>query len=175
MNDLVFTERIASHKTEALFLLLMALFLLLMRWRVNTVHWDIFAIVFAFFFVLFLFYSINYRILVIHLTAQSLMLKFGIFTWAVFLEDVADCRLDEISGLMRMGGAGIHFMTVNHRYRASFNFLEYPRVAIALKSKRGPVQDISFSTRRPEEVIRLIKEEIRGLPTPLQLPPAEYR
>lgn len=59
---------------------------------------------------------------------------------------------------MRMGGAGIHFMSIRKRYRASFNFLEYPRVVIAFKRKVGPVQDISFSTRQPEKVIRLIQE-----------------
>jgi hypothetical protein len=61
---------------------------------------------------------------------------------------------------MRMGGAGIHFMMVRGRYRASFNFLEYPRVVIAFKKKVGPVRDISFTTRRPDDVIRLIKEAV---------------
>jgi len=59
-----------------------------------------------------------------------------------------------------MGGAGIHFMMIRKRYRASFNFLEYPRVVIALKRKVGPVQDISFSTRRPDDVLRLIREAV---------------
>jgi hypothetical protein len=58
---------------------------------------------------------------------------------------------------MKMGGAGIHFMFIRKRYRASFNFLEYPRVVIAFKRKAGPVQDISFSTRRPDDLIRLIQ------------------
>lgn len=57
-----------------------------------------------------------------------------------------------------MGGAGIHFMTIRARYRASFNFLEYPRVVVAFKKKVGLVRDISFSTRRPDEVLRLIQE-----------------
>ncbi len=49
-------------------------------------------------------------------------------------------------------------MTIRRRYRASFNFLEYPRVVIAFKRKVGPVQDISFSTRRPDELLPLIQE-----------------
>lgn len=61
---------------------------------------------------------------------------------------------------MRMGGAGIHFMFVHKRYRASFNFLEHPRVVIAFKRKAGPVQDISFSTRQPTDVVRLIREAV---------------
>jgi hypothetical protein len=59
---------------------------------------------------------------------------------------------------MRMGGAGIHFMSIRKRYRASFNFLEHPRVVIAFKRKAGLVRDISFSTRHPDDVLRRIQE-----------------
>jgi hypothetical protein len=31
---------------------------------------------------------------------------------------------------------------------------------VALKNKLGPVQDISFSTRHPQEVVQLIQESI---------------
>ena len=61
---------------------------------------------------------------------------------------------------MKYGGAGIHFMMIGKRYRASFNFLEYSRVVIALKNKVGLVQDISFSTRQPEEILKLVREAI---------------
>jgi hypothetical protein len=49
-------------------------------------------------------------------------------------------------------------MSIRRRYRASFNFLEYPRVVIAFKRKEGLVRDISFSTRRPDDALRLIQE-----------------
>jgi hypothetical protein len=61
---------------------------------------------------------------------------------------------------MRLGGAGIHFMVIENRYRASFNFLEYPRVVIALKRKKGPVRDISFSTRHPEELLQRLRDSV---------------
>lgn len=51
-------------------------------------------------------------------------------------------------------------MVVHKRYRASFNFLEHPRVLIALKRKVGLIQDISFSTQQPDEFFRLIQEAI---------------
>ena len=156
-EDVLYTERISSNKTEALFLTLMLLFLLLLVWRVSAGSFDILTGGFAFFFIVFLFYSTNYTTLIIQLTQQSLKLKFGIFTWIVSLDNVAECRLDEIPPIMRMGGAGVHFMNIRNRYRASFNFLEYPRVVIAFKRKAGPVRDVSFSTRHPDEVIRLIQ------------------
>ena len=159
-DDLIYNERISSNKTEALFLAFMILFLLLLIWRVNVGSLDVLAVVFLCFFLLFLFYSVNFRTLIIQLTSKSLKLKFGIFTWVVPLDNVEECRLDEIPILIRIGGAGIHFMLIRKRYRASFNFLEYPRVVIAFKKKVGPVRDISFSTRQPDEVLRLIQDVV---------------
>lgn len=157
-DDFTYNERISSNRTEALFVALTLLFFLLLIWRVNAGNLDILAAIFFCLFGFFFFYSVNYRTLVIRLTTKSLMLTFGVFTWQVPLDNVADCRLDDLPTLMRMGGAGIHFMSVRKRYRASFNFLEYPRVVITFKRKVGPVLDISFSTRRPDDVLRVIQE-----------------
>lgn len=155
--DVKYDERVSSNKTEALFLALTLLFLLLFIWRLNVTGLDWLATVFILFFVFFFFYSINYRTLHIQLTPESLKLSFGIFTWRVPLDNIEECCLDEVPLLMRMGGAGIHFMFIRKRYRASFNFLEHPRVVIAFKRKVGPVQDISFTTTRPNDVLRLIQ------------------
>ena len=159
-DELIYNERVSSNRTEALFLGLTFLFFLLLIWRVKAGSLDVLTAVFLCLFGLFLFYSMNYRTLVIRLTSESLKLTFGIFTWIVPLDNVDECRLDEIPVVMRLGGAGIHFMSIRYRYRASFNFLEHPRVVVAFKRKKGPVQDISFSTRRPDEVLRLIQSAV---------------
>jgi Ca2+/Na+ antiporter len=159
-DNTIYNERVSSNRTEALFLALTILSFLLLIWRVKAGSPDVLAAVFFCLFGLFLFYSVNYRTLIIRLTSESLKLTFGLFTWIVPLDNIEECCLDEIPMLMRMGGAGIHFMIIRKRYRASFNFLEYPRVVIAFKRKEGLVRDISFSTRRPDDVLRLIQEAI---------------
>ncbi len=159
-DDLVYTEQISSTRTEALFLALTTLFALLSVRRVKAKRRGILSTVFRCFFAVFLFYSVNYRTLIIQFTAKALKLKFGIFTWVVRVANIEDCRIDELPAPMRYGGAGIHFMSIRGRYRASFNFLEYPRVVIALRRKAGPVQDISFTTRRPDDVLRRIRETV---------------
>jgi hypothetical protein len=68
--------------------------------------------------------------------------------------------------LMRYGGAGIHFMLIRKRYRASFNFLEHPRVVITLRRRAGFVRDISFSTRRPDDVIQLLQNVVSARSAP---------
>ena len=159
-DDLKYDERVTSKRTEALFVALTILFFLLLIWRLNVGALDLLAAFLFCLFGFFLFCSLNYRTLIIRLTSESLKLRFGVFTWTVPLDNVEECRLDDILVLMRMGGAGIHFMIIRKRYRASFNFLEHPRVVIALKKKRGLVRDISFSTRRPDEMVRLIQETV---------------
>jgi len=159
-DDLIYEERLSSDRTEALFVAFTILFFLLLIWRARAAGLDTLAVLFLCLSLFFLFYAVNYRTLVIRLTPKSLVLKFGIFRWTVPLDNVETAHLDDVPFLMRMGGAGIHFMLIRGRYRASFNFLEYPRVVIAFKRRVGPVRDISFSTRQPDEVIRLIGEAV---------------
>lgn len=160
-NGALYHEKLISNKTEALFLALTILFLALLAWRVSAAGLDALAVVCLLFCVVFLFYSVNYRTLIIRLDAESLKLTFGIFTWTVALSNIEICALDDIPAFMRYGGAGIHFMFIRGRYRASFNFLDYPRVVIAFKRRAGPVQDISFSTQRPDEIIQLIQPTLK--------------
>ena len=159
-KNVKYYEKLSSKRTEWLFIALAVLFLLLFIWRVNVSRGNGLVIAFLVLSCVFLFYMVNYRMLVIRITANNLKLAFGIFTWTVPLNNIESCSLDEIPLFMKYGGAGTHFMMIRKRYRASFNFLEYPRVVVAFKKKVGPVRDISFSTRQPEEVIRIIRETI---------------
>jgi Ca2+/Na+ antiporter len=159
-GDLIYAEKLSSNRTEALFLALTLLFLWLLLWRVSTGGLDILAAAFVCLFVVFLFYTVNYRQLAIRLTSESVKVTFGVFTWTVPLDNIEEAGLDELPWLLKWGGAGIHFMFVRGRYRVSFNFLEHARVVIAFKRKQGPVRDLSFSTRRPEHILRLIQEAV---------------
>jgi hypothetical protein len=159
-DNLIYEERVSSDWTESLFLGLTIFFFLLLIWCISTDGPDILSAAFFFFFVFFFIYAVNYRTLIIRLTPESLKLKFGIFTWTIPLDNVGECRLDDLPMLMRYGGAGIHFMFIRKRYRASFNFLEHPRVVIGFNRKVGIVRDISFSTRRPDDVIRLLQNAV---------------
>jgi hypothetical protein len=157
----IYIEKIHSNKTELLFIALTLLFLSLSAWRIAAWGVDFLAGVFLFFSGVFLFYSINYRTLNLRLSPESLALSFGIFTWTLAVDNIASIQPDDdLPPLMKYGGAGIHFMFVRQRYRASFNFLEYPRLVIALRRKAGMVRDISFSTSRPDELRQLIQAAV---------------
>jgi hypothetical protein len=155
-----YQERLSSNRTLALFAVLTLLSSLVAAWRVSTARLDGWAVFFLCFGIFFLFYTINYRTLIIQITSETLKLRFGIFAWTVPVANIANCELDVLPAFKRDGGAGIHFMFAGKRYRASFNFLEYERVRVAFKRKVGLVQEISFSTRRPDEVVQRVREAI---------------
>lgn len=157
-NTPIYLERISSVRTQMLFLVLSLLCGLLGAWRIIASGFDTLAVILVCLAGIFLFYTFNYRTLVIQITAETLKLRFGVFTWTERLDNIASCALDQLAWLQEFGGAGIHFMTMRQRYRASFNFLEYPRVVVALKQKRGLVCDLSFSTRQPEQIIKQLQE-----------------
>lgn len=160
-NNLTYREELSSTKTEALFWAFTFLFLWLFAQRIKAGKRGSITRAFFCLFLFFLFYAFNYKTLIIHITAETLQLKFGVFTWTVPLDNVSECKLDEIPLWLKYGGAGIHFMSVGKRYRASFNFLEYPRVVLTFKKKVGViVQELSFSTRKPEDVLQLIQQAI---------------
>lgn len=155
-DRVLYKETISSKKTSALFAALALLFLALFlrfrygRWR------DRLARAFLTVSFLFLFYTFNYKILRIRLSIHRLQLTFGIFTWTITVDNIAGWARDEPPLIMKYGGAGIHFYNSRGRYRASFNFLEYPRLVITLKEKAGPVQEISFTTRQPDQLLNLL-------------------
>lgn len=159
-NSIIYQEQVSSTRTFLLFLVLTLIFFLLFIWRLSAVCLDFLACLLLTFSIMFLFYLVNYRTLLIRITNKSLMLIFGIFHMSIPLENISDFRLDELPPLLKYGGAGIHFMTVYNRYRISFNFLEYSRVVITLDRKLGLVQDVSFSTRQPDQVLQHIHQAI---------------
>lgn len=158
-NEILYHERLKSPSTTAFFLGLTGLFSALAFWRRRkTDSWlKLFASLAGF----FLFYALNYRTLHISLTRQALCLRFGVFHWCVPLANIAAIELDALPAFQRYGGAGIHGLLVDGRYRASFNFLEYPRLVVHFKENIGLVQDLSFSTHQPEALLRLVNDLIQ--------------
>jgi len=160
-KTLLYHEKVTSTRTTALFFLLTVLCGFFFSWRLLGLWMDWLAVLLLVLACFFLFYTLNYRTLEIQLDEEMLRLKFGLFIWRVPLTNIVEIQPDDqIPWLMRNGGAGIHFMFVNGRYRASFNFLEHPRVVITFKNKVGPVLDLSFSTRQPAMLMEQLNKKI---------------
>jgi len=154
-GNLIYEERISSTRTEVLFVALTLLLLAMFYWRLTVAGPGVIASICLLSSLFFAFYALNYRILIIRISAGELHLKFGLFGWTIPLSHVERAYIDETS-LWRICGAGIHFSTIGGRYRAMLNFLEHPRLVVVLKKKRGLVRDVAFSTQRPNEIMRII-------------------
>jgi hypothetical protein len=157
-KDIIYSEEVSSQKTELLFLFLTTVFLSLSVWRYLSAGVGVLTAAGFALFLVFLFYSINYRTLRIRLSHDFLTLQFGLFRWKVSLDEIASCELDDLPPLKKWGGAGIHWMWVRRRYRISYNFLEHHRIVVAFQKKKGWISDLSFSTRRPGRLLRLLRE-----------------
>jgi hypothetical protein len=158
----LYKERLTSNWTEALFIILAMTFAALAWWQFRSGRDGFFAILFSFLGILFLLYVLNYRVLRIVINSRQLTLKFGVFSHSIPFNNIDSFELDELPWLMKYGGAGIHFMMIRGRYRASFNFLEHPRVVIALRKKTGWVRDISFSTQNPDQILGLLQQHVQA-------------
>lgn len=156
----LYTEYVSSKWTSILFIALALLFGGLAIWSFTSSQSTFLKILTTVLAFLFWFYVINYRTLRIILTPQVLNLKFGVFACKIPLQNIQNCQVDDPPWYYKYGGAGIHFYYFGGRYRASFNFLEYPRVVVELRKKVFIVRDISFTTRQPEKVIRLVKDNL---------------
>jgi hypothetical protein len=157
MSEIKYSEKIQSTGTSLLFLCLSALCFLLFFWRISIVGWRFFPGLWLGLGILFLFYTINYRVLKIELTEKYLSLRFGIVPWRSKYDNILSIQMDDSPAIIKYGGAGVHFAFVNGKYRAFYNFLEFPRLLISFKQKQGLVQELVFTTRQPERMIEVIQ------------------
>jgi len=114
---------------------------------------------FLFMFLLFLGVMINFSRLTIRMTPRYISVGYGIIKHSILWENVEDCYLDEAS-TTRYGGWGIRIIAkVKGKWRLVYNVQGGgPRIVLSLK--RGRFKEFVFSTKNPEEVIKIAKERI---------------
>lgn len=108
-------------------------------------------------FLLLLGVTINFSRLSIKMTPRSVSIGYGIFKHEILWENVEDCYLDEALTI-RYGGWGIRIGRVKGKWRLVYNVMVGPRVVLSLK--KGRFGEFVFSTKKPEEVINVVKQQI---------------
>jgi hypothetical protein len=160
-----YDERVTSARTEALFIALTLLFAVLLVLSVRSRGMDGWGVASAAASLVFLFYTINYQALLVKISSDAVRLQFGLFRREIPRANIERAYRDPVS-LWRIGGAGIHFSLFGGRYRAMFNVLEFPRIVLVLKHREGPVAEIAFSTRNPDEVLARLGRKSSPGPAP---------
>jgi len=156
MSNHFYSERIKSNITTLLFVILALIFFALFAWRFSVVGFKFTPGLFAFLCLMFCFYVINYRVLEIRITDQELGLKFGLIRWRTDIENIEFSIQYDPPFWIKYGGAGVHFASVEKKYMAFYNFLEYPRILIKFHQKQGLVQALVFTTRQPDQILEIL-------------------
>lgn len=154
-SDHLYEEQISSKITTGVFITFTTLFMIIFSCQFLGSGYFVLTLISFSLFLFFLFYSLNYRSLTILITSSSVEIKFGIFSRIACWESIEDCHIDGVS-MWRIGGAGIHFTRIRGKWRAMYNFLEYPRIVLTLK--KGRIREVIFSTRNPERVLTIVNQ-----------------
>lgn len=102
--------------------------------------------------------AINFSKLTISMTQESMCVAYGIFKRNIRWVDIEECFFDTISEI-RYGGWGIRFVKAGGKWRLVYSVFGGARVV--LKLKKGRFNEFAFSTKNPEEVIKIINQKIR--------------
>ncbi len=111
-------------------------------------------------FLLFLGVTINFNRLVIRMTPRSIAVGYGIFKHTIIWENIEGCYLDEASTI-KYGGWGIRIGRVKGKWILVYNVIRCPRVVLSLRE--GRFREFVFSTKSPEQVIKVVKQQIGGI------------
>ena len=162
-SDIIYEERLLAKGFILIFTPIAAIMLIILMYAILGEPVDdipALPLLFLFMFLLFLGLAINFRRLNIIITPSTITVGFGIIKKKIPLENVSDCNPDEVSAI-RYGGFGIRMARVNGKKRLVYNTIGTPRCVLSLK--QGKFRDFVFSTKNPEEVINVVKNELRLL------------
>ncbi|MEM2125951.1 MAG: hypothetical protein QXQ53_06100 [Candidatus Methanosuratincola sp.] len=101
--------------------------------------------------------TLNFSRLSIRATFEGIAVGFGRIRTSFRWDQIEDCYLDAASSI-RYGGFGIRGGRYNGKNRLVYNITGAPR--LVLKVKGAKYDEFVFSTKRPDELMRVIKGQI---------------
>lgn len=99
----------------------------------------------------------NFRVLNISISSQSITVAYGRIRYSIPWDRIDGCYLDKGSGI-RYGGWGIRMTKVKGKWLLVYTVIGSPLVILELKV--GRFGQFIFSSRHPEEVLNIVKQQI---------------
>ena len=99
----------------------------------------------------------NFTRLTISMTPDAITVAYGRFKYTIPWYKIAGCYLDKNPGIA-YGGWGIRITKVKGKWLLVYNVIGSPRVILELKS--GRFGQFAFSTKHPDEVLNIVKQQI---------------
>ena len=156
----IYNERISAKFFASIFgfLALLLLFILLRQYFIAPEVPDQLPIWLILIFSLIVStFAINFRYLSILITKESVSAGYGIFACEIPWDNIEGCYLDQTTAL-RYLGFGIRIAIVKGKWRLIYNVIAGPRVVLSLKT--GRFREFVFSTKNPDEILRIINDRI---------------
>ena len=100
----------------------------------------------------------SFNKLAIMITTQSIAVGFGVFKRAIPWGNVNGCYLDDASAIGSYGGWGIRIGKVKDKWRLVYNVIGSPTVVLELN--KGRFREFVFSTKNPERVLEVMRQQI---------------
>ena len=99
----------------------------------------------------------NFTRLTVSITPDAITLAYGRIKYSIPWQRIEGCRQDKNPGIT-YGGWGIRMAKVGGKWVLVYNVIKVP--AIVLELKEGRFSQFVFSTKRPEEVMNIIQQQI---------------
>ena len=99
---------------------------------------------------------LQFRRIVVSITPDSVTVSFGLFSYRIPYRRIISAFVDEKPGIV-YGGWGLRIARARGRHALVYSVLNVPRVVIEQNGSRYGY--FLFSTKNPEEVIRLIRQQ----------------
>jgi hypothetical protein len=93
----------------------------------------------------------------IDISADGIKVGYGFIKHSIKWKDVIQCELDTTPAL-HYGGWGIRLARTGGKWRIVYSTVGEPRVMLSLAE--GRFREIAFSSRKPEQVIRIVNDYI---------------
>ncbi len=108
-------------------------------------------------FFIFLALVLNFSTLRIKITKESIIVSYGLIKYTTPFKNIKKTYHDNVSNWW-YGGWGIRLGYVKKRWRHVFNVYGVPRIVLTLRN--GTFDEFVFSTKKPQEVMSIIKKRI---------------
>ncbi|MEM3396620.1 MAG: hypothetical protein QW620_06400 [Thermoplasmata archaeon] len=162
-NEIIYEEKIFAHGITAVLTAATVLIILVWLFQVLLGITTILPFInwlFLFLTLLLIGLTLNFRKLEIRMTPKFIYVGFGIFRHQIPWKYVENCSIDEPS-FLKYGGLGLRIRHVGGKWRIIYNAIWSPLVVLSLND--GRIKEFGFSTNKPEEVLFLVKQQIRSI------------
>ena len=161
MNNIaIYKEKNFSKENIIIFGIIIIIVVIICIAVIQQYGANFFLIIIFLFNLFFLFgIMINFRQLNIILTTEYIVVNYGLLKQQFMWNDINDCYLDDASAIV-YGGFGLRVASYKGKTRLVYNTVKSPRIVLSIKD--GSFEEFVFSTKNPEEIIKIIEQKIKN-------------